>query len=118
MVEHGLYSHKDGWASFPQKRMDVLLSQGPSCERHQSFSPLQYPFETRVVVNRKLELWRHTLESKVFRLSRTKTKYMRCEFICAMCEEGEVSIEGQIGPTKGIDNLPLFRINSCKDMVV
>jgi hypothetical protein len=28
------------------------------------------------VVNRKLELWRQTLESKGFRISRTKTKYL------------------------------------------
>ena len=32
--------------------------------------------ESRAGVNRKLELWRHTLESKGFRLSRTKTEYM------------------------------------------
>ena len=32
--------------------------------------------ESRVGVNRKLELWRRTLESKGFRLSRTKT-YVR-----------------------------------------
>jgi hypothetical protein len=31
-------------------------------------------------VNRKLELWRQTLESKGFRISRTKTEYMRCDF--------------------------------------
>ena len=34
--------------------------------------------ESRAVVNRKLELWRRTLESKGFRLSRTKTEYMMC----------------------------------------
>jgi hypothetical protein len=32
--------------------------------------------ETRTSVNRKLEVWRQTLKSKVFRLSRTKTEYM------------------------------------------
>ena len=31
-------------------------------------------------VNKKLELWRQTLESKGFRVSRTKTEYMRCDF--------------------------------------
>jgi hypothetical protein len=36
--------------------------------------------DSRAGVNRKLELWRHTLESKGFRLSRTKTEYMRCDF--------------------------------------
>ena len=30
--------------------------------------------------NRKLELWRETLESKVFSLSRTKNEYMRYDF--------------------------------------
>ena len=32
--------------------------------------------ETRSGVNAKLELWRETLESKGFRLSRTKTEYV------------------------------------------
>ena len=32
--------------------------------------------ESRAGVNRKLELWRRTLESKGFRLSRTKTEYI------------------------------------------
>ena len=36
--------------------------------------------ESQARVNRKLELWRQTLESKDFRLSRTKTEYMRCDF--------------------------------------
>ncbi|TKC11307.1 hypothetical protein FA727_23890, partial [Robertmurraya kyonggiensis] len=36
--------------------------------------------ESREGVNEKLELWRRTLESKVFRLSRTKTEYMMCNF--------------------------------------
>jgi len=30
--------------------------------------------------NRKLELWRSTLESKCFKLSRTKIEYMHCKF--------------------------------------
>jgi hypothetical protein len=36
--------------------------------------------ESRIEVNQKLELWRQTLESKGFRLSRTKTEYMMCQF--------------------------------------
>lgn len=32
--------------------------------------------ESRVEVNKKLELWWETPESKYFKLSRTKTKYM------------------------------------------
>ena len=35
--------------------------------------------ESRAGVNRKLELWRRTLESKGFRLSRTKTECIRGE---------------------------------------
>jgi hypothetical protein len=36
--------------------------------------------ENRIGVNQKLQLRRQTLESKGFRISRTKTKYMRCQF--------------------------------------
>jgi hypothetical protein len=58
--------------------------------------------ESQAGVNRKLELWRQTLESKGFRLSRTKTKYMRCDFGGAAQEEGDVSLEGQVVPKKDI----------------
>lgn len=34
--------------------------------------------ESRIGVDRNLELWQKTLESKDFRLGRTETKYMRC----------------------------------------
>jgi Reverse transcriptase (RNA-dependent DNA polymerase) len=34
--------------------------------------------ESRIGVNQKLELWRQTLESKSFKLSTTKIKYMIC----------------------------------------
>ena len=36
--------------------------------------------ETRAGVNARLELWRQTLKSRDFRLSRSKTKYMECKF--------------------------------------
>ncbi|KAK4350612.1 hypothetical protein RND71_029925 [Anisodus tanguticus] len=36
--------------------------------------------ETRNGVNAKLKVWRHTLESKGFRLSRIKTEYLECKF--------------------------------------
>ena len=45
--------------------------------------------ESRLGVNRTLELWRQTSESKGFRLSRTKTEYMTCDFSAVRCEEGE-----------------------------
>ncbi|XP_070009793.1 uncharacterized protein [Nicotiana sylvestris] len=36
--------------------------------------------ETRGGINEKLEVWRQTLESKGFKLSRTKTEYLECKF--------------------------------------
>jgi hypothetical protein len=36
--------------------------------------------ESRTRVDQKLELWRRTLEAKDFRLSRSKTEYMKCDF--------------------------------------
>jgi hypothetical protein len=50
-------------------------------------------------VNRKLELWRETLESKGFRLSTTKTKYMKCDFGTTH-EKGDVSLESQAVPRR------------------
>jgi hypothetical protein len=54
--------------------------------------------ESRERVNRKLELWRQTLESKGFRISRTKTEYMRCDFGTTISEDGDVSLGGQVVP--------------------
>jgi len=36
--------------------------------------------EMKARVNAKLELWRQTLESRGFRLTRAKTEYMECKF--------------------------------------
>ncbi|KAG2658209.1 hypothetical protein PVAP13_1KG266040 [Panicum virgatum] len=52
--------------------------------------------ESKAGVNRKLELWRRTLESKGFRLSRTKTEYMMCDFSAIRHEGGDVSLDGQV----------------------
>ena len=52
--------------------------------------------ESRAGVNRKLELWRRTLESKEFRLSTTKTEYMMCDFSASRHEGGDVSLDGQV----------------------
>jgi hypothetical protein len=49
-------------------------------------------------VNQKLELWRQTLESKGFRLSRTKTEYMRCQFSGKNLDDGDVSLDGRVVP--------------------
>jgi hypothetical protein len=56
--------------------------------------------ESRERVNRKLELWRQTLESKGFRISRTKTKYMRCYFGTTISEDGDVRLGDQVVPKK------------------
>jgi hypothetical protein len=53
-------------------------------------------------VNQKLELWQETLESKGFRLSRTKTKYMRYDLGTTTREEKYISLEGQVVPGKDI----------------
>ena len=45
-------------------------------------------------------MWRETLESKGFRLSRTKTEYIRCDFDTTTHEEADVNLEGQIVPKK------------------
>ena len=47
--------------------------------------------ESRIGVNQKLELWRETVESKGFRLSRTKTEYIRCDFDTTTREFGRSS---------------------------
>lgn len=46
--------------------------------------------ETLNRVNARLEVWRQTLESKGFRLSRTKIKYMECKHSVVL---DEVNVE-------------------------
>jgi hypothetical protein len=58
--------------------------------------------ESRIGVNQKLELWRQTLESKDFRLSRTKTEYMRCHFSGENSDDGDVSLDGRVVPMNDI----------------
>jgi hypothetical protein len=52
--------------------------------------------ESRTGVDQKLELQRRTLESKGFRLSRSKTEYMECDFSATTQEEGNVRLDGQV----------------------
>jgi Reverse transcriptase (RNA-dependent DNA polymerase) len=52
--------------------------------------------ESRNGINQKLELWRQTLESKDFRFSRTKTKYMRCQFSGKNSDDEDVSLDRQV----------------------
>jgi hypothetical protein len=56
--------------------------------------------ESRTEVDQKLELWRRTLETKGFRLSRSKTEYMKCDFSATKQEEGDVRLDGQVVPKK------------------
>ncbi|AQK78905.1 Retrovirus-related Pol polyprotein LINE-1 [Zea mays] len=43
---------------------------------------------------------RATLEAKGFRLSRSKTEYMKCDFSAMGYEDGDVSLDGQVVPKK------------------
>ena len=52
--------------------------------------------KTREGVEGKLELWRSTLESKGFRLSRSKTEYMECKFSSNRPSEGIVTLGDQV----------------------
>ncbi len=61
--------------------------------------------ETRGGVNDKLEVWRQTLESKGFRLSRSKTEYLECKFNGSR-EQDEVvvrwCVRGIVSSTSGL----------------
>jgi len=50
--------------------------------------------EIRDRLNNKLEKWRYTLKSWGFRLSRSKTEYLRCEFSGVEGDRGEVTLGG------------------------
>jgi hypothetical protein len=49
--------------------------------------------ESRTGVDQKLELWRRTLEPKGFRLIRSKTEYMKCDFSAITQEEGGIRLQ-------------------------
>jgi hypothetical protein len=56
--------------------------------------------ENKMGVDQKLELWRRTLKTKCFRLSRSKTEYMKCDFSATTQEERDVRLNGQVVPKK------------------
>jgi hypothetical protein len=58
------------------------------------------------MVKGKSYLWRQTLESKVFRLSETKTEYIRCGF-STITHEDEINLDGQVVPQKSF----IFMVN-------
>jgi hypothetical protein len=47
-----------------------------------------------------LDLWSQTLEAKGFRLSKSKTEYMKCNFSATTQKDGDVSLDGQVVPKK------------------
>ncbi|XP_070018740.1 uncharacterized protein [Nicotiana sylvestris] len=58
--------------------------------------------ETWGDVNERLEVWRQTLESKGFKLSRTKTEYLECKFNNVTKEaDMEVKLDTQVIPKRG-----------------
>ncbi|XP_070002725.1 uncharacterized protein [Nicotiana sylvestris] len=58
--------------------------------------------ETRSGVNARLEVWRQTLESKGFKLSRTKTEYLECKFSDETHEaDVDVKLDTQVIPRRG-----------------
>ena len=57
--------------------------------------------ETKSKVNAKLETWREALETRGFRISRTKTEYMECSFSSRRSTNGDVvKLEGQEIPKR------------------
>ncbi|XP_019241819.1 PREDICTED: uncharacterized protein LOC109221835 [Nicotiana attenuata] len=83
--------------------MDVLMhhiqEEVPWC---MSFVDDMVPIdETHCGVNDRLELWRHTLESKGFKLSRKKIEYLECKFSVGTHEsEIEVKLDTQVIPKR------------------
>ena len=53
---------------------------------------------TRQGMNDRLESWRHTLEVRGFRLSRSKTEYLHCCFSGRIEEGGQISLDGRVIP--------------------
>ncbi|XP_009768426.2 uncharacterized protein [Nicotiana sylvestris] len=57
--------------------------------------------EMRGGVNERLEVWRHTLESKGSKLSRTKTEYLECKFSGVTQEmDVDVRLDTQVIPKR------------------
>jgi hypothetical protein len=58
--------------------------------------------ESRIEVDKKLELQRQTLESKGFRFSMTKIECMRCQFSGDNSHDRDVNLVGQVAPMNDI----------------
>lgn len=58
--------------------------------------------KTRGRVNSRLKVWSQTLESKEFKLSKTKTEYLECKFSNVIHEVGmKVGFNAQVIPKRG-----------------
>nr|XP_016498276.1 PREDICTED: uncharacterized protein LOC107816997 [Nicotiana tabacum] len=58
--------------------------------------------ETKGGVNYRMEVWRQILESKSFRLSKTKIEYLECKFSdVAHQDDMEVRLDTQAIPKRG-----------------
>ena len=49
-------------------------------------------------MNDRLERWRHTLEVRGFRLSRSKTEYLHCRFNERIEKGGDITLDGMVIP--------------------
>ncbi|XP_070025872.1 uncharacterized protein [Nicotiana sylvestris] len=59
-------------------------------------------YETQYGVNTQLEVWRQTLESKGFKLNRSKKEYLECKLSgYTQEEEGEVRLDSQLIHLRG-----------------
>ncbi|XP_009792092.1 uncharacterized protein [Nicotiana sylvestris] len=57
--------------------------------------------DMRSRVNARLDVWRQTLESKGFKLSRTKTEYLECKFSDGTHDSDvEVKLDAQVIPMR------------------
>jgi hypothetical protein len=52
--------------------------------------------ESRTGIDQKLKLWRRSLEGKCFRLSKSKTEYIKCDFRTTTQEEGNVRLDSKL----------------------
>jgi len=69
--------------------------------------------ETKDGLNDKLEQWRQTLESREFRLSRSKTEYLKCGFSGVGGDEGEITMDGAVIP-----RVQKFKVRSWRRMEI
>nr|XP_009788851.1 PREDICTED: uncharacterized protein LOC104236591 [Nicotiana sylvestris] len=73
--------------------------------------------ETRSGVNTRLEVWRLPLESKGFKLSRTKAEYLECKFCNGTHEaDVEVKLDAQVIPKRASFKYLRFMIQGNREI--